>query len=459
MQTFDVIVIGCGQGGTPLAKKLAKAGLKTLIVEKRMVGGTCTNDGCTPAKAMIASGKRAHSIRHSEELGIHSGECRIDFKKIKERKDGIVTRFRKAAEKGVESIPDLTLLMGEARFSAPKVVVVKTEAGEETFTAEHIFISTGTTHSIPSIPGLDTIPYLTSTTLLDIEEIPEHLVILGGGYIALEFGQLFRRLGSQVTLIDKEKDFMSREDDDIAGAMKKILEEEGIRIHTHAEVQRVASTERGFTLTLRQEEKEQTLTGSHLLVATGRKPQTAALQTDQAGIEMDEEGYIKVDEYLQTKTPGVYALGDVKGGPAFTHIAYNDHLILLKKILHGQLISIKDRPLPYTMFTDPQLGRIGITEKEARSQGLNILVATLPMEKTARGIETGETLGLMKAVVDADTRQVLGAAILAAEGGEVVSILQMAMAGNIPYDAIREMIFAHPLYAESLNNLFMTLEP
>lgn len=458
MQTFDAIVIGSGQAGTPLAKKLAKAGWQTLIVEKRLVGGTCINDGCTPTKAMIASGRRAHAIRTSEALGIRTGTCEIDFTKIRERKNGIVTSFRASAEKGLQTTPHLTLVMGEAWFTAPKTILVKTDDGEESYTATHIFINTGTAPSIPPITGLDKIHYYTSTTLLDVDNIPEHLVVLGGSYIALEFAQLFRRLGSRVTLLDKADAFLQKEDEDVAETLKKVLEEEGISIHVKATVQQVAPTANGFSLTWKQDDKEQTITGSHVLVATGRKPQTTALQLDKAGIETDEKGWIKVDEHLQTTTPGVYALGDVKGGPAFTHIAYNDHLVVLKNILHGAHASTKDRPVPYTLFTDPQLGRVGLSEKQARSQGLNIRVATLPMEKTARGIETGETKGLMKAVVDADTKQILGAAILAAEGGEVMSVLQMAMVGKIPYDAVREMIFAHPLYAESLNNLFMTLD-
>lgn len=458
MQTFDAIIIGSGQAGTPLAKKLAKAGLQTLIVEKRLVGGTCINDGCTPTKAMIASARRAHAVRTGEALGIRTGTYEIDFTRIRERKNGIVADFRASAEKGLQTTPHLTLVMGEARFSAPKTIMVKTDKGEESYTATHIFINTGTTPSIPPIDGLDKIRYHTSTTLLDIDKIPEHLVVLGGSYIALEFAQLFRRLGSQVTLLDKADAFLQREDEDIAETLKKVLEEEGIRIHIKATVLNVVPAAGGFSVAWKQGDKEQTLTGSHLLVATGRKPQTAALQAEKAGVDLDEKGWIKVDEHLQTSAPGVYALGDVKGGPAFTHIAYNDHLVLLKNILHGAHASIKDRPVPYTMFTDPQLGRVGLSEKQARSQGLSIRVVTLPMEKTARGIETGETKGLMKAVVDADTKQILGAAILAAEGGEVMSVLQMAMAGKIPYNTVREMIFAHPLYTESLNNLFMSLD-
>ena len=458
MQTFDAIIIGSGQAGTPLAKKLAKAGMHTLIVEKRLVGGTCINDGCTPTKAMIASARRAHAVRHSEQLGISSGACSVDLAKIIERKNSIVSSFRRAAESGLLSTPNLTLLMGEARFSGPRTIQVQTGKEEETYTATHIFINTGTTQSIPPVPGLDKLPYLTSTSLLDIDRIPAHLMIMGGSYIALEFGQLFRRLGSEVTLIDKAAAFMQKEDDDIAGAVKGFLEEEGIRIFNGATVERAEAVQEGLSLTFKQAEQEYTLTGSHLLVATGRKPQTAPLQLPLAGVETDEKGYIKVDEHLQTSATGVYALGDVKGGPAFTHIAYNDHLVLLKNILHGAKATIKDRPVPYTMFTDPQLGRVGLSEKQARSLGLNILVATLAMDKTARGVETGETRGLMKAVVDASTRQILGAAILAAEGGEVMTVLEMAMIGRISADTLRETIFAHPLYSESLNNLFMTLD-
>lgn len=459
MQTFDAVIIGSGQGGTPLAKKLAGAGMKTLIVEKRLIGGTCINDGCTPTKAMIASAKRAYAVHNSHELGIESSLNRIDFARIVERKNKIVYSFREASKKGLEETAHLTIVYGEAFFSGVKTITINlSEGGQETYTAEHFFINTGCTPFIPDIEGLNKIHYHTSTTLLDMEKIPGHLVVLGGSYIALEFAQMFRRFGSEVTIIDQAPSFLPHEDEDIAQSLLKVLQDEGIQVLVHTATRHVEANDKLVSITVSTAGQIRIITGSDILIATGRTPQTAALHLHAAGIETDEKGFIKVNEYLETSAAGVYALGDVKGGPAFTHIAYNDHLVLLKNLLSRQKTSIMHRPVPYTLFTDPQLGRIGLSEKEARRQGLNIKVVTLPMEKTARGIETGETRGLMKAVVDADSKQILGAAILAAEGGEVITILEMAMAGRITYETVREMIFAHPLYAESLNNLFLPLD-
>ena len=460
MQTFDAIIIGSGQGGTPLSKKLAKAGLKIALIEKRMVGGTCINDGCTPTKAMIASAKMAHSIRQSTNLGIHSGGCTVDLEKIIERKNTIVNSFRGSAERGVKNTPGLTLVMGEAVFIGKKTLAVHLQDGAtETYTADKIFINTGTSPRIPDIKGIENIPYYTSTTLLDVEKLPRHLLIIGGGYVALEFAQMFRRFGSEVSMIIMDPVFLPKEDEDIAASIQDFFKEEGIKIFLNTKAKKVANTgDNSITLTVVKDTETITIEGSDILLAAGRNPQTTTLQLDKTGVTMNDKGYINVDEYLQTSEPGIYALGDVKGGPAFTHISYNDYIILTKNILHQSNISIKGRPVPYTMFTDPQLGRIGLTEKEARRQALDIQVVSLPMDHVARGIETGETKGLMKAIVDKNTKQILGAAILGAEGGEVMSVLQMAMMGDITYEQIRENIFAHPLYSESLNNLFMPLD-
>jgi pyruvate/2-oxoglutarate dehydrogenase complex dihydrolipoamide dehydrogenase (E3) component len=460
MQTFDAIVIGSGQGGTPLAKKLAKAGLKTIIVEKRLVGGTCINDGCTPTKSMIASAKMADNIRRSKDLGINTGDFTVDLEKIIARKNKIVASFHDSAEKGLIATDNLTLIMGEAFFAGHKIISVNMQDGNsETYTADKIFINTGTTTKIPSIEGINDVPYYTSTSLLDVEKLPRHLIIVGGGYIALEYAQMFKRFGSKVSMIIRDKEFLSKEDDDISDCIAGIFKEEGIKISLESKVEKIACKTTGeLTLFVSVKGRKQEITGSHILLATGRIPQTKPLQLEKTGVIVNEKGYINVDEYLQTSEPGIYALGDVKGGPAFTHIAYNDHLVILKNILKNSKESIKGRPVPYTIFTDPQLGRIGITEKEALEQGLNIDIATLSMDKVARGIETGQTKGLMKAVVDKDTKQILGASILCAEGGEVMSVLQMAMQGKVTHQQIRENIFAHPLYSESLNNLFMKLD-
>jgi pyruvate/2-oxoglutarate dehydrogenase complex dihydrolipoamide dehydrogenase (E3) component len=459
MKNFDAIVIGSGQGGTPLAKKLAKAGWKTALVEKRFIGGTCVNDGCTPTKSMIACAKAAYTISHSQEWGITVSDCKVNLEKIIERKNEVVMSFRGGAQRGLEKTEGLTLFFGEAVFSGPKTLSVQlTNGGSEEITADQIFINTGTLPGIPPIPGLDTIPYFTNTTLLDNKTLPSHLLILGGSYIALEFGQMFRRFGSLVTIIEPKGQLMSREDEDVSAEIRKIMEASGITVHTNATVKKVEQAGNDvIRLELNANGQSHAITGSHLLVATGRQPQTKALQLDKAGVSVNEKGFINVNDKLETGVPGIYAFGDVKGGPGFTHIAYNDHLILLKNLVDKKDVSIKDRPIPYCMFTDPQMARIGLTEKEAREKGLNIKVACLSMTKVARAIETGHTQGFMKAIVDAATDKILGAAIIGEEGGEVMSVLQMAMLGGFTASQLREMIFAHPLYTESLNNLFATI--
>ncbi|TDX02372.1 mercuric reductase [Dinghuibacter silviterrae] len=455
---WDAIVVGSGQGGTPLARKLARAGMQTALIEGEHVGGTCINEGCTPTKTMIADAKLAQWVREAPDRGIGVAGFSVDLAQIIARKNSVVTAFRTAGEKGLAATPNLTLIRGFGSFSGPKTLVV----GEQEHRADLIFINAGCYPAIPPVPGIDTVPYLTSKTILDIPVIPAHLVVLGGGYIALEMGQLFKRLGSEVTLIERGKALLSREDEDIQQAMQQFLEEEGIRVYLDTQVRKVSSWHRDAPATdalmLDLDPGSGSLSASHLLVATGRAPRTAELHLERTGVEMDAHGFIKVDDQLQTNVPGIYALGDIKGGPAFTHISYNDYIIISRNLLDKANMSIKDRQVPYTVFTDPQLGRIGLTEKEALAQGLPIRTAILPMTHVARAIETGHTKGLMKAIVHTDTRQILGAAILGEEGGEVMTVLQMAMAGGITYDTIRDMVFAHPLYAESLNNLFLTLE-
>ncbi|MBS7564469.1 mercuric reductase [Mucilaginibacter sp. Bleaf8] len=460
MKTYDVIIIGSGQAGNPLARKMAKAGKKVAMIEKRLVGGTCINDGCTPTKAMVASARAAYLAGRCNNLGVHIDGYRVDMPQIKKRRDAIVERSRSGNEKSLSEDPNIDLLMGEARFTGHKTVMVKLNAGgEEELTAEQVFIDAGTKPMIPEIEGLQEVGYLTSTTILDLEEVPEHILIIGGNYIALEFGQMFRRFGSQITMLERGERIMSHEDDDVAHELHNILEEEGIAIHSKAQAVAFKKDSNGKILaTIDIDGRNDEITCSHVLVAAGRIPQTDALNLSATDVELNEKGYVKVDGKLQTNVPGIYALGDINGGPAFTHIAYNDFTIIYRNLIEGADLSTYDRPLPYCMFTDPQLGRVGLTEKQAREQGYNIEVAVLKMESVARAVEVGETRGLMKAVVNADTKEILGAAILGEEGGEIMSVLQMAMEGGITYDRIRYCVFAHPTYSESLNNLFMKLE-
>ncbi len=459
MKKYDAIVIGSGQAGTPLSKKLANAGWSTALVEKRWIGGTCINDGCTPTKTLIASAKIARLAAESHKLGVNIPSFRIDMPAILRRKNEIVSRFRSSAEKGLEKTPNLEILYGAARFTGPKIIeIVRDGAEPYAITAESIFINTGTSTRIPDVDGLPGIPYLTATTILDIAEVPEHLLVIGAGYIGLEFAQMFLRFGSRVTMVEASAQLLPKEDRDVAECLEDVLATEGITFYKSATPARFSRAGVGITAVIEHGKETIEVNCSHVLLATGRTPETAELGTGKAGITLNERNFIEVNEYLETSQPGVYAIGDVKGGPAFTHVAYNDHIVLWKNILQGGKVSIKNRVVPYCMFTDPQLGRVGLSETEAIKLGLNIEVAIIPMEHVARAIEMGDTRGMMKAIVDRDSRKILGAAIIGTEGGEIMSVLQLAMAGGITAESIREMMFAHPLYSESLNNLFMKLD-
>lgn len=453
-QHYDLIVVGAGQGGGPLAGAAATAGLRVAVVERAHVGGTCVNEGCTPTKTMVASAKTAYLARRSADFGVHTGAVRVNLAEVRDRKNKVVEDFRNGSQKSLESKPGLDLIWGEARFTSPKSLEVALNAGgSRTVSAERVVLNTGQRPSAPPLPGLDTVPYLDSTSIMDLGEVPEHLMILGGGYIGVEFGQMFRRFGSSVTIVQRGSQLLPREDPDVAEAVADILRDDGVTVLLNTDTERV-SGENGVTLTLKGGE---TVTGSHLLAATGRTPNTDRLGLAAAGVRTDERGYITVNERLETTVPGVYAIGDVKGGPAFTHVSYDDFRILRENLLNGGDRTIKGREVPYTVFIDPQLGRMGLSESEASERGLNIKVAKMLMSRVARAIETGETRGLMKVVIDADTDKLLGAAILGIEGGEIMSLLQVARMGGLPYTAIRDATFAHPTLAESLNNLFTGL--
>jgi len=461
MKQYDAIVIGAGQAGGPLAKKLALAGKKTALIEKRWIGGTCVNDGCTPTKTMVASAKMAYMAGHSGPLGVKIKNFSVDMPKIKKRKDEIVHLFRDGSQRGLEATGGLDVVFGEATFTGDKTISVMLKGSNKAreITAPLIFINTGAKTVIPAVEGLGDIDYLTSTTILDLDYVPEHLLIVGGNYIGLEFGQMFRRFGSKVTILERSGRIVSREDEDVSEELTKILEAEKITILTNVTTNGFKQKKGGkITANIKIGDKEEKIKCSHVLIAVGRSPQTAALNLAKTGVETDERGAIKTNDKLETNVPGIYALGDVKGGPAFTHISYNDYTIVYRNLVHNDNLSIKNRPVPYCMFTDPQLGAIGLNETEAKKQKINYKVAKLPMAYVARAIETGDTRGFMKAIVDPETKQILGATILGTEGGETMTILQMAMAGGITYEQIRWFVFAHPLYAESLNNLFMALE-
>lgn len=457
---YDVIIIGAGQAGVPLSKKLAAAGKKVILIEKRWIGGTCVNDGCTPTKTWVASAKAAYTAANSAAIGVKVKSFKVDMARIKERKDKIVLHARNGSKKALEATPNLDVVFGEATFTDVKTVSIKlNDGGTKIVKAELIFINTGASTLVPEIEGLAEIPYLTSTSILELDKVPGHLLVMGGNYIGLEFGQMFRRFGSKVTVLEKSARLVSREDEDISTEMRKILELEHIDIQTGSQAIKFKQNKKGkITATVKNAGHQKKLKCSHVLLAVGRIPQTGALGLEKTGVKVDDKGYIIVNGKLETNIKGIYALGDVKGGPAFTHIAYNDYTIVYRNLIEKTNYTTKGRPIPYCMFTDPQLGRIGISESEAKAQGLDVKIAKLPMAHVARAVETGDTRGFMKAVVDVKTKKILGAAVLGQEGGEIMSVLQMAMEGGITYDRIRYCVFAHPLYSESLNNLFMTVE-
>jgi pyruvate/2-oxoglutarate dehydrogenase complex dihydrolipoamide dehydrogenase (E3) component len=469
-ERYDAVVIGAGQAAVPLSTTLVRVGWKTALIEREHVGGACINEGCTPTKTMVASARVAYLARRAADYGVHTGPVSVDMAKVRQRKRGIVESFRSGSQRRIENTEGLDLLMGEASFKGPKSVEVDMNSGEtRLLIADKIFINTGARPRKPSLPGLDNVPTLDSTSIMELDEVPEHLLVLGGGYVGLEFGQMFRRFGSQVTIVQRRGQLLTREDPDVAEEAANILREDGIEIllDTHALRVEQGLDENGdhIQLTVRTSEGERTLSGSHLLVAAGRVPNTDRLNLTAAGVQTDERGFIQVNERLETNVPGIYALGDVKGGPAFTHISYDDFRIIRTNLLEGGDATATDRLVPYTVFIDPQLGRVGLSEREARAQGCNpstgsgqrIRVAKLPMNYVARALEVDEPRGFMKAIVDADTGQILGAAVLGIEGGEIMSVLQMAMMGRVPYTVLRDAVFAHPTLAKSLNNLFMAI--
>jgi pyruvate/2-oxoglutarate dehydrogenase complex dihydrolipoamide dehydrogenase (E3) component len=453
---YDALLIGSGQAAGPLATALTGAGWKVALVEQEHVGGTCINEGCTPTKTMVASGRVAYLARRAADYGVQTGPISIDMAKIRQRKRDIVDSFRNGSQRRIEE-GKVELIFGQASFTGPNAVEIKTTGGEiRQVAAGKIFINAGARPSNPAVAGLENLPTLDSTSIMELDQVPDHLLILGGGYVGLEFGQLFHRLGSRVTIVQRGKQLLPREDPDVAAEITKILQEDGldIRLETAAVSARSAGEGR-IGLTVRGPAGEQELVGSHLLQAAGRTPNSDTLNLPAAGIETDRHGFIKVNERLETNLAGVYALGDIKGGPAFTHISYDDFRIVRENLLQdGRQASTKDRLVPYTVFTDPQLGRVGLSEKEAREQGLDIQVYKMPMSYVARALEVDESRGLMKAIVDAGSGQILGGVILGLEGGELMAALEIAMLGHLPYTTLRDAIFAHPTLAEAFNNLF-----
>ncbi|HEY0753248.1 MAG TPA: mercuric reductase [Ktedonobacteraceae bacterium] len=458
--TYDAIIIGAGQAGGPLATALAGAGLKTALIEQEHIGGTCINEGCTPTKTMVASARVAYLARRAADYGVNTGPLSVDLSVVRQRKRAIVESFRGGSEKRIESAAGLDLLRGQARFSAMKTLQVTLKTGEvRQLSAEKIFINAGARPARPVLEGVEQVPVLNSTSIMELDSVPEHLLIIGGGYIGLEFGQMFRRFGSQVSIIQRGPYLLAREDKDIADAVADILREDGIELFLQTRPLHVEQMAGGqLRLRVQTSSGERVLHGSHLLMAAGRTPNSDLLNLAATALQTDAQGFIPTNEQLESSVPGIYVLGDIKGGPAFTHISYDDFRIIRSNLLEHGNRTIHDRLVPYTVFIDPQLGRVGLTETEARAQGRTIRVAKMPMSYVARALELDESRGIMKVVVDAESGQILGCAILGIEGGEIMSTLQMAMLGKLPYTVLRDAVLAHPTLAEALNNLFTGLD-
>ncbi|MDR9410251.1 MAG: FAD-containing oxidoreductase [Balneolaceae bacterium] len=454
METFDAIIIGTGQAGPSLAARCASEGLKTAVIEKDKFGGTCVNTGCTPTKAMVASAKAAHMARRGDDFGVEiSGDIQVDMKKVKARKDKLVENSTNGVENWLRETENLTVMEGHAKFIDNHIV----EVGGRKLTAEKIFINTGARPFIP--PALNHVDYMTNKEILDLEEVPEHLVIIGGSYIGLEFAQMFRRFGSEVTIVEQGDRIISRESPETSKTLQNILEEEGINFRLKAKCISAIQTEDQMTVSVDCESGSPQISGTHLLVATGRRPNSDNLGLEHTEIEASDRGYIQTNDYLQTTVDGVWALGDVNGKGAFTHTAYNDFEIVAANLFDNNPRKVSDRILNYALYTDPSLSHIGMYEHEARGSDKNILIGYREMARIARAKERGETKGFIKILVDADTERILGATILGVDGDEIIHSLLDVMYADKPYTVISRAVHIHPTISELIPTILQNLEP
>lgn len=452
---FDAIVIGAGQAGPPLAGRLTEAGKTVAVIERKLVGGTCVNYGCIPTKTLVASAHTAHVARRAADFGIGTGDVTVDIAKVKARKDRIMLDDRHGLESWLEGMDGATLIRGHARFEGPHQIRV----GDEVLTAPQIFLNVGGRATVPDVPGLADVDYLTNVGILDLDELPEHLVVLGGSYIALEFAQMYRRFGARVSVVERGPRLTSREDEDVSAAIKEILEAEGIDVHLDATGMRVVKHDNGTGFDLYPSDGADPVSGSHLLVATGRRPNTDDLGLDVAGVATDSHGYVETDDQLRTNVEGIWAMGDCNGKGAFTHTSYNDFEIVAANLLDGDARRVSDRVSTYALYIDPPLGRAGMSVDEVRRSGRKALVGKRPMTKVGRAVEKGETQGFMKVVVDAETEQILGAAILGVGGDEVIQDILDVMTAGLPYTAISRTMHIHPTVGELVPTMLQGLEP
>jgi pyruvate/2-oxoglutarate dehydrogenase complex dihydrolipoamide dehydrogenase (E3) component len=455
MNRYDAIVIGTGQAGPSLAARLADAGMQVAVIERGRFGGTCVNNGCTPTKTLIASAEVAHLARRAAEYGVASGPVKIEMPKVKARKDALVERSTTSLEKWLTTHKNITVYRGQARFTGARTLAVAAEQ----LTAERVFIDVGGRPWVPDLPGVREVAFLTSESMMDVDFVPEHLLIVGGSYVGLEFAQMYRRFGSRVSVIEMGPRLIGREDAEVSDAVQEILAAEDIEIRVDAKCAALESAPQGVAVKIHCSSGAPRVTGTHVLLAVGRVPNTEELGLREAGIETDERGYIKVDETLATSAPNVYALGDCNGHGAFTHTAYNDYEIVADNLLNGTHRKLSDRIPIYALFTDPPLGRVGSTEAEARQQGRQILIGRMPMSDVSRAKEKGETQGFMKLIVDARSQEILGAAILGVGGDEVVHSLVDAMYGRLPYTVVQHGVRIHPTVSELIPTLLGELAP
>ncbi len=455
MRRFDAIIVGAGQAGPPLAGRLTEAGMTVALIERELVGGTCVNTGCMPTKALVASAYAAHLARRAAEFGVRTGEVGIDMPAIAARARAIVMDARSRNEAWLDGMAGLTLLRGHARFTGPGTIMVD---GEE-LTAPRIFLNVGGRASVPDMPGVSDVPHLDNTDMVALEAVPKHLVIVGGSYVGLEFAQMYRRFGAAVTVVERGERLIAHEDADVSEAVRAILEDEGIVVRTGATCIAFAAHEAGVAVSVDCTAGDPVVIGSHVLLAVGRRPNTDDLGLELAGVMTDAKGYVIVDDLLQTNVPGVWALGDCNGRGAFTHTAYNDFEIVAANLLDGDERSLSQRLVGYALYTDPPLGRVGMTQADAEQTGRTILVSTRPMSRVGRAIEKGETKGFMKIVADAETQRILGAAILGVGGDEAIHGILDMMNADQPVSALRWAVPIHPTVSELIPTLLLGLEP